>query len=311
MILLPVANDVLDPMGAFCAVFVVLMAAFARSTHLTTRRTLELENDRAALIDSLRHARDESDSARKRAEQANLAKSEFLANMSHELRTPLNAIIGFSDIIRTRSVGPARDKYAEYAGFINESGNHLLGLINDMLELAKIEAGRKILREEDIDLAELIAAAMGDVEAVARERDVTVEAARSAAIPALRADRHALRQILLQLLLNAVNFTQPKGYVTVGAQLNPSAEIELIVADNGVGIAPQDQLHVFDRFGRGQYDIARNEKGAGMGLPIAKGLAELHGGRITLISAPGEGTRVVIAFPASRTVTAQVRSLAG
>jgi two-component system, cell cycle sensor histidine kinase PleC len=311
MVLPPLLTDILDPMGAFCIVFVVLMTAFARSTHMTTRRTLELENDRAGLIDSLRTARDESDTARKRAEQANLAKSEFLANMSHELRTPLNAIIGFSDIIRARSVGPARDKYAEYAGFINDSGNHLLGLISDMLELAKIEAGRKTLREEDVDVSDVIAAAIGDVESVANQREVTVEATRRSAVPALRADRHALCQALLQILLNAVNFTQPKGYVTVGAQLTPSGEIELIVADNGVGIAPEDQLQVFDRFGRGQHDIARNEKGAGLGLPIAKGLVELHGGRIALFSAPGEGTRVVVTFPASRTVTAQIHAIAG
>jgi two-component system cell cycle sensor histidine kinase PleC len=312
MVLRPLLGDVFDPMAGFCLVYVVLMAAFARSTHNMTTRALQLENDRAGLIDSLRHARDESDSARKRAEQANLAKSEFLANMSHELRTPLNAIIGFSDIIRTRAMGPAREKYTEYAGFINESGNHLLSLISDMLELAKIEAGRKTLREEEVDLADVIAAAMNDIETAAANREVTVEATRGDSMPPLYADRHALRQLLLQILSNAVKFTPPKGYVTVGAQLSQAGEIELIVADNGVGITPEEQLQVFDRFGRGQHDIARGEKGAGLGLPIAKGLAELHGGRIALFSAPGEGTRVIVTFPASRTVASdRLRVVAG
>jgi two-component system cell cycle sensor histidine kinase PleC len=312
MVSLPFAADALDPMAGICLVYVVLMAAFARSTHAMTTRALQLENDRAALIDSLRNARDESDSARKKAEAANLAKSEFLANMSHELRTPLNAIIGFSDIIRTRAMGPARDKYTEYAGFINESGTHLLTLISEMLELAKIEAGRKTLREEEADLADIIAASVADVVPVARDREVTIETVRASALPLLLADRHALRQIVDQLLTNAVKFSQPGGYVTIGAQLSEIGEIAIVVADNGVGIAPEDQLLVFDRFGRGQHDIARTDKGTGLGLPIAKGLVELHGGRIQLFSAPGEGTRVTVTFPARRTVPPEkLRIVAG
>ena len=264
MVVQLLASDALDPVTGICVVYVVLMAAFARSTHVTTTRALRLEGDRAGLIENLRRARDESDSARKRAEAANLAKSEFLANMSHELRTPLNAIIGFSDIIRTRALGPARDKYAEYAGFINESGNHLLALISDILDLAKIEAGRKTLHEEDVELLEVVAAVTEDVRNVARDREVTIETVPAPDLSLLYADRHAVHQILFQLLSNAVKFTQPGGHVTVGGELNNSGEIVLMVADNGIGIDPDEHGQVFDRFGRGQHDVAR-EHGCGIG----------------------------------------------
>jgi len=271
---------------------------------------LRLENDRADLIDSLRHARDESDGARRRAEAANRAKSEFLANMSHELRTPLNAIIGFSDIIRTRAVGPTHDKYAEYASFINESGNHLLALISGVLELANIEAGRKALNEEDVNIAVAVRDAVEDVRAVARDREVTVEVVQSGAVPKLLADRHAVHEILYQLLSNAVKFTQPDGYVSVGAQISAqSGELALVVADTGIGIDPDEQAQAFDRFGRGKHDVARANAGAGLGLPIVKGLAELHGGRVSLLSAPGEGTRITVYFPASRISAPPLRAV--
>jgi two-component system cell cycle sensor histidine kinase PleC len=303
MMFRPLLSDALDPMTGICVVYVVLMAAFARTTHVTTTRALQLEDDRAELIGRLQRARDESDAARKRAEEANLAKSEFLANMSHELRTPLNAIIGFSDIIRTRAFGPARDKYAEYAGFINESGTHLLALISDMLELAKIEAGRKTLREDELDLSEVIASVVEEVREVARDREVTIEIARGPA-PLLFGDRYAVHHILHQLVSNAVKFTRPQGHVKADARLTERGEVAIVVADDGVGIGAEEQAHVFDRFGRGKHDIARANTGSGLGLPIVKGLVELHGGRIELVSAPGEGTRVSVIFPASRTVGA-------
>jgi signal transduction histidine kinase len=230
--------------------------------------------------------------------------------MSHELRTPLNAIIGFSDIIRTRAFGPSRDKYVEYAGFINESGTHLLALISDMLELAKIEAGRKTLREETIELSEVIAAVAEDVRGVARDREVTIEIGRGPA-PLLHADRYAVHHILHQLVSNAVKFTRPQGHVKITARLNEAGEVALVVIDDGVGIGPEEQALVFDRFGRGKHDIARSNIGPGLGLPIVKGLVELHGGRIALASAPGEGTLATVYFPASRSVPVEPALAAG
>jgi signal transduction histidine kinase len=220
--------------------------------------------------------------------------------MSHELRTPLNAIIGFSDIIRTRSVGPASDKYAEYAGFINESGNHLLALISGVLELAKIESGKKAVHDHDVDVAVALVDAVENARAAATERELTIEATLPPALPHLRADATAVREILYQLLSNAVKFTPPSGFVKAGAELTASGELAIVVADTGIGIGSEDQAQMFDRFGRGQHDVARANAGAGLGLPIVKGLIDLHGGRVSLASAPGEGTRVTVFFPAER-----------
>ena len=304
MIIRPVVADVFDPMTGISVVYVLLMAAFARSAHVTTSRALRLELDRADLIDSLRRAHSESDNARKRAEAASRAKSEFLANMNHELRTPLNAIIGFSDIIRTRAVGPASDKYAEYAGFINEAGSHLLGLISGVLELAKIEAGRKALNEQDIDVALAISDAIMDVQPAARDREVVVKTAHAASLPHITADPSALREILFHVLSNAVKFTAPTGDVTVGAHATPEGELAIAVSDTGIGISKEMQAQMFDRFGRGKHDVARANAGAGLGLPIVKGLVELHGGRVELASDVGVGTTVTVFFPPERVMRA-------
>ena len=160
-----------------------------------------------------------------------------------------------------------------------------------------------MLREEEVDLEAAMADAAEDARPAARDRQVTVEIARGAPLPPLLADRRAMQEILYQLFSNAVKFTQPNGYVNASAQVTANGEIAVVIADTGVGIAPEDQTQMFDRFGRGQHDVARTNAGAGLGLPIVKGLVELHGGRIALSSAPGEGTRVSVFFPAERVVS--------
>jgi len=287
-------------MGIALAYWLVMAVLFGVN-YATRERMLRLEIERGALIDNLKTAKAESDSARERAEEANRAKSAFLANMSHELRTPLNAILGFSEIINTRAMGrDALDQYAEYAGYIHGSGEHLLSLINDILDLAKIEAGRMILRESEIDLR----AAMDDVakmmgpKAIAGGLSLAIHVDRS--FPNILADDRAVRQMLANLASNAVKFTPPSGRVTAFANILPDGSLAFGVDDTGVGIAPEDHIRVFESFGQGRHDAVLSDKGTGLGLPIVKGLAEAHGGRIMLNSVPNEGTRITIIFPPER-----------
>ena len=278
-------------------VYGFIMGALAISVYLKTVRTLRLEQERGRLITSLRAAKLESDEAREKAVAASMAKSEFLANMSHDLRTPLNAIIGFSDIIKTKAFGASGEKYSEYGAYIHQSGNHLLGLITNLLELAKIEAGRKILHEEPVDIGSLVSDSVREADEAADKAKIDCTLGHN--LPLLQGDVRALRQILDNVIANAVR-AAPEGRVHVHAWLSDAGEMSVRVSDNGKGVAPEDQPHFFDRFGRARHDIAHN--GAGLGLPIIKGLVELHGGRVTLESKTGEGARITIVFPARRTL---------
>jgi two-component system cell cycle sensor histidine kinase PleC len=269
--------------------------------YATRERMMKLEIERGALIENLKTAKADSDSARERAEEANRAKSAFLANMSHELRTPLNAILGFSEIINTRAMGrDAMDQYAEYAGYIHGSGEHLLSLINDILDLAKIEAGRMVLRETEIDLRSIMddTAKMMSAKAVAGGVSLAVHVDRS--FPNVYADDRAVRQMLVNLASNAIKFTPANGRVTAFANVLPDGALAFGVDDTGVGIAPEDHARVFESFGQGRHDAVLSDKGTGLGLPIVKGLAEAHGGTVMLNSVPNEGTRITVIFPPDR-----------
>ena len=279
----------------------ILMRTHLMMNYNTRERMLLLEFERSGLIDNLKAAKDESDAARSRAEQASLAKSAFLANMSHELRTPLNAILGFSEIIATKAMGAAAiEQYAEYGGYIHGSGEHLLSLINDILDLAKIEAGRLSLRETELDLRVSMdeVAHMMDTRAMAGGLTLSVHVDR--AFPNVFADERAIRQILVNLTSNAIKFTQPGGRVTAFANILKDGSLAFGIADNGVGIPLEEHAKVFESFGQGRHDAILADKGTGLGLPIVKGLAEAHGGRVTLQSAPNEGTRVTIVLPPER-----------
>ena len=239
--------------------------------------------------------------AAKGAEAASLAKSQFLANMSHELRTPLNAIIGFSELISTRIFAEDPERNYEYAALVHGSGLHLLALINDILDLAKIEAGRWKLEEGEIDLHRMTTDAFQLVVWKAEANSVSLENAIPADLPFLFADSRAIKQILINLLSNAVKFTPASGKVSVFAKLDNCGRCRLSVTDTGIGIAPQDLEHVFECFGQGKHDVAIVDKGTGLGLAIVKGLTEAHGGTVVLESDVGKGTSVTLTFPAERT----------
>jgi len=231
-----------------------------------------------------------------RAEDANQAKSKFLANMSHELRTPLNAIIGFSEIMESGMFGSlGADKYHEYCRDIRQSGQYLLEVINDILDMSKIEAGRMKLDLEDIELDHLLSDAMRVVSARAADKHLTV-AAEIAPDVHFRADRRALKQIALNLLSNAVKFTPEGGQVTVrGRQSRGTTTIA--IKDTGIGIEKEALRKLGRPFEQVESQLTKSHQGSGLGLAIAKSLTELHGGRMRIRSAPGLGTLVVIRLP--------------
>ncbi|MSO67884.1 MAG: PAS domain S-box protein [Pseudolabrys sp.] len=231
-----------------------------------------------------------------RAEEANQAKSKFLANMSHELRTPLNAIIGFSEIMESGMFGPlGAEKYNEYCSDIRGSGQYLLEVINDILDMSKIEAGRIRLDFEDLDLDSLLAESMRVVSARAQEKQLKV-VARIAPDLRLRADRRAIKQIALNLLSNAVKFTPAGGRITVRGRASDEC-IVLGIADSGIGIARDALTRLGRPFEQVESQLTKSHQGSGLGLAIAKSLVELHGGHMRIRSALGKGTLVVVRLP--------------
>ncbi len=239
--------------------------------------------------------------AKEKAELANSAKSEFLAAMSHELRTPLNAIIGFSEIMKTSVFGPLGDaRYKEYVDDIHGSGTHLIAIINDILDLAKIEAGKVELDEEYVNIATAVGASVRMIKKRAEEAGVTVVAEVGENLPRLFADKRKLKQIVINLLSNAVKFTPAGGKVTLRAEVDGERNLELVVADTGIGIAPADIPKAMVPFSQVDGTLSRKYDGAGLGLPLAKRLVELHGGTLRLQSEVDSGTRVTVRFPAQR-----------
>jgi len=285
-------------LAGLSAGFWLMMRTLLMANYTTRERMIRLEQERGGLIDNLRTAKAESDAARLRAEMANRAKSVFLANMSHELRTPLNAILGFSEIIQTKAMGPdAMDQYSEYGGYIHGSGEHLLSLINDILDLAKIEAGRLVLRETEVDMRALMDDTAHMMTTKAETAGITLAIHVDRSFPNIYADERSLRQMLVNLASNAIKFTPPGGRVTAFADVLPDGSLSFGIDDTGVGIAPEEHDKVFESFGQGRHDAILADKGTGLGLPIVKGLAEAHGGSVMLNSVPNEGTRITIILP--------------
>jgi len=244
----------------------------------------------------------------RQVENANRNKSEFLANMSHELRTPLNAILGFSEVLKEKMFGEVNDKQLEYLEDIHSSGQHLLALINDILDLSKIEAGRMELELSRFHLGLLLDNTLTLVRERASRHGLTLKLEVQADVGEWVADQRKIKQVVINLLSNAVKFTPAGGSVTLRAKLLRPGGIEVAVADNGVGIAEADQALVFEEFRQASGDHLGKSEGTGLGLSLAKRFVELHGGAIRVQSAPGQGSTFAFTLPER---TLEVSSLRG
>jgi two-component system cell cycle sensor histidine kinase PleC len=313
-LILPTAfgGNTLDmTLALLSAVFGFLVAGQLVGLNEGINRMLRLEHDRAGLVRKLKVARRNSEREHGRALAAGQAKSQFLSSMNHELRTPMNAILGFSELIKTKAFGDAVDKYAEYADIIHDSGHHLLKLIDGMLDLAKIEGGKLLLNEVEVDLQGLISDLVAEQEAAAAETSPALTTSIERRLPHLYADERGLRQIVRNLLSNATKFTQPGGKINVFARVNPDGSLAFGVTDSGFGIAEDDREHVFERFGKGRHDVKIEDEGPGLGLAVVKGFAEAHDGHVELQSELGAGTRVTVTFPAERVLACDNARAAG
>jgi len=256
---------------------------------------------------NLRKARDELAIARDAAIEAGLSKTTFFANMSHELRTPLNAIIGFSQLLEADVFASKR---VEYAKLIHGSAVHLLELVNDLLDLSKIEAGKIKLEESLVCLGDVLGECCKLVEHRVRSSRLRLVENVTHNLPNVTGDHRALKQIVLNILTNAIKFTPPGGTVEVFAMPEADGSLMFGVRDDGVGIAPEEQQLVFERYGRANHQATQDAEGTGLGLPIVKGLVEAHEGRVTLESEVGHGTCIAIWLPAARVCAMQQRAAA-
>ena len=241
--------------------------------------------------------------AKVQAEAASHAKSDFLAMVSHELRTPLNAIIGFSEVLSEEMFGPVGvRRYTEYAGDIRGSAQHLLELINSILDLTRVERDSYKLEDSQVDLVCIVDECVRMVADKARQSQLDLVVRNGRAVPIVLADETAMRQVVINLLQNAIKFTPPGGTVEIGARRGEAGTVELAVVDSGIGIAAGDLERVMEPFFQVESSLARQYEGVGLGLPLCRKLAKLHGGRLDLASAPGAGTTAIMRLPASRVV---------
>ncbi len=285
--------------------YVIFMGSSIRHTITELMRTRFANED---MTDALKAARDDAQFKRREAEEANRSKTSFLANMSHELRTPLNAILGFSDMIASETLGQeVPPRYREYAQDINHSGAHLLTLINDLLDVAKIEAGHMEIDPRLLDVADAIETSkrlLASRLAMKHQRLITD---LEPDLPAVYADERAFKQIVLNLLSNAHKFTGEDGVITLSCHRAPEGGVVIVVEDNGIGITAAKLELIFRPFAQADNRYDRAAGGTGLGLSLVRGLAELHGGRVAIESTEGVGTRVSVYLPLSNTLTNETR----
>ena len=241
-------------------------------------------------------------SAKLDAEAANQAKTQFLAHMSHELRTPLNAIIGFSDMMRQEMMGPLSSVYLDYSRNIHDSGRQLIGIIDDLLDVSRLQLGKFVLSDGVVDLHSAVAGALALMRSRADDSGVSIAEGVAESLPKLRGDARAIRQVLINLVSNAIKFTPRGGSVQVSAENAPDGRLVLTVLDTGIGISPEIIDHVLDPFHHADAFKANKGRGIGLGLPICRWLMELHGGSLTIENNDPVGTRVVAGFPKERVV---------
>jgi two-component system cell cycle sensor histidine kinase PleC len=293
------------PVATLAVATQVYFVVLAKRLYTQSLATLTFQAEKDGLIAELEQAKANSDEARRRAEEANLAKSRFLATMSHELRTPLNAILGFSEVMQGELFGPhSVPAYKEYSNDIHASGQHLLMLINEILDLSRVEAGRYELKEESVSLSGIVEDCSRLLMLRAQKRDIVISEAVEPDLPRIWADERAIRQVVLNLLSNAIKFTPQGGQVTIKLGWTAAGGQYLSIRDTGPGI-PEDEIPVvMSSFGRGTLAQKNADEGTGLGLPIVKGLIELHGGMFSLRSKVREGTEVIVVLPPERIMNA-------
>jgi two-component system cell cycle sensor histidine kinase PleC len=290
------------------AILVLALEVFflfiARQLQETSRDVLVYRAQKDRLIEELKLERDKADVERKKAEDANHAKSSFLANMSHELRTPLNAILGFSEILVREMFGPlTNESYKNYAGDIHHSGRHLLDLINDILDLSRIEAGRSEMQEEPVHLLDAANEAVSLVAMRARAKNITINVTNDIKVPKVMADRRSVNQIAINLITNAIKFSPPGGHVEVSAEFNSTGGVDFSFRDDGPGIPAEEIEYAMGAFSRGSFATKKAIDGAGLGLPIVKGLMQIHGGFLNISNVEPSGALVTCTFPAGRVLS--------
>lgn len=295
------AEPVYLALGGTIVALEAFLLMVARNLQETARDMLIFKAQKDILIADLRREKAKAEEEKKRAEEASQAKSAFLATMSHELRTPLNAIMGFSEIIKREMFGPlAVPAYKNYADDIHHSGHYLLALINDILDLSRIEAGRRELQDEPLSVLVAVEEVNHLLLLKAEEKSIDVHVDVPDTLPKIMADRRSVNQILINLMSNAVKFTPPGGFISISAARDPQGTLTVAIRDNGPGIPAHEIQMALGAFSRGSLATKKAIDGAGLGLPIAKGLMEVHGGSLSIRSAAGAGTEVAITFPAGR-----------
>ena len=266
----------------------------------------DLEADLESSTAQCREITRQFNAANEAAESASRTRSEFLANMSHKLRAPLNAIMGFSEIIKNETFGHiAMPQYVEYARDIHGNGSHLLDIINDIVDLSKVEAGKFNLSEENVTIEEVVFAVCNIIKGKADEKNLHIAPRLSGVMPRLFVDKRALKQMMLNLLSNAVKFTPTDGDVCISAQVESNGGVAIVISDNGIGIAEDDMQKVLTPFGQIDSALASEHDGTGLGVPLVKAMIELHGGTLTFDSAPDKGSVVTLRFPPDRSIRSE------